>query len=135
MTAQLDGIDSAQPSAPTPRAIVAQWYPAHVVLPDGTNRHTVRVFVTDVGLYVFAARPASDDDLSQALFFSPMNWTSTLQFQPRLPQPRVGFTLETEAGTVAVSQMMGCGCGQRPLKNWVPMWAARTIPWGEGNAS
>jgi hypothetical protein len=132
MTAQLEGIDSAQPSAPTPRAIVAHWFPAHVVLPDGTTKASVRVFVTDVGLYVFDSRPVADDDLAGALFFSPMNWPSTLVTYPKVPQPRIGFVLNTEAGPVAVTPMQGCGCHLRQLKNWVPSWSARSVAWGGG---
>jgi hypothetical protein len=130
MTAQLDGIDSAQPSAPTPSAIYAQWFPAHVVLPDGSVRSSVRVFVTDVGLYIFADKPP-EGDLSGAFYFSPMDWEATLVMQPRLPQPRVGFALMTDDGQVGVTQQLGCGCHLRGLKNWVPAWTGRSLPWGE----
>jgi hypothetical protein len=130
MTAQLDGVDSAQPSAPTPRAIYAQWFPAHVTLPDGSMHDSVRVFVTDVGLYAFARRPEIDDDLSGALFFAPMDWPTTLQTVWTFPTPRTGFVLTTDAGPVAVTPMLGCGCHLRQLKNWVPPWASRSIPWG-----
>lgn len=134
MTAQLDGIDSAQPGAPIPSAIYAQWFPAHVALPDGGVRTTVRVFVTDVGLYVFAQKPPLDTELTGHFFFSPMDWAKTLAGQPTLPKPRVGFALITEAGPVAITQMLGCGCHLRGLKNWVPRWTARSLPWGEVRA-
>jgi hypothetical protein len=141
VTAQLEGVDSAQPSAPTPRAIYAQWFPAHVVLPDSTTRSNVRVFVTDTGLLIFDHRPdaayvrgAEADQLAEALFYSPMNWAATLVDQPRLPQPRVGFVLATDAGPVAVTPQLGCGCHLRGLKNWVPSWTGRSLPWGEVTA-
>lgn len=130
MTAQLDGVESAQPTTPTPTAMYAQWFPAAVQLPDGTAPHTVRVFATDAGLYVFAARPA-DGDLSSAAFFSPIDWPATLAVQPRLPQPRVGFVIVTEAGPVSVARMAGCGCHHRSLKSWVPAWTGRSLPWGD----
>lgn len=127
MTAQLDGIDPAQPDAPAPSAIYAQWFPAHVALPDGSAHGSVRVFVTDVGLYVFDHRPV---DVSEALFFSPMDWPATTVRQPVLPLPRVAFALATEAGDVKITQMAGCGCHLRALKSWVPSWTARSLPWG-----
>lgn len=134
MTAQLDGIDSAQPSTPTPSAIYAQYFPAHVVLPDGSARSSVRVFVTDVGLYVFDAKPEDGSNPTGSYFFSPMDWPATLEGQPRLPQPRVAFALKTEAGDVRVTQQLGCGCHLRSLKNWVPPWIGRSLPWGETGA-
>ena len=133
MTAQLEDVDSAQPSLPTPTAQYARWFPAHVTLPDGTMRHSVRIYATNTGLFVFDHRPAVDDG-SGALFASPIDWPATLLMQPALPSPRIGFQIETEAGTVAIGQMQGCGCHLRDLKNWVPSWAARTLPWGEAGA-
>lgn len=136
MTAQLEGIESAQPALPTPRAMVAQWFPAHVALPGDLTRSNVRVFITDVGLAVFDHRPAVDvTGLTEALFFSAVDWSTTLLDTPKLPQPRVGFVIQTDAGPVAVTPQMGCGCHLRGLKNWVPNWTARTIPWGADDAS
>jgi len=131
MTAQLDGIESAQPTVPTPSAIMAQWFPAHVALPDGRALSNVRVFVTDIGLLVFQGRPVVDTAPGDfAAFFSPMDWPATLVVQPRLPQPRVAFELVTEAGPVKVTQQHTCGCHLRQLKNWVPSWTAHTMSWG-----
>jgi hypothetical protein len=134
VTAQLDDVVSAQPSTPTPTAQYARWFPAHVTLPNGQARHSVRVHATDTGLYVFATRPPADDDLSGALFWSPIDWPATLELTPALPTPRLGFQIVTDAGTVAVGQMVGCGCHLRDLKSWVPSWTSRTLPWGEASA-
>jgi hypothetical protein len=123
MTAQLDGIESAQPTAPTPRAMYA--------LPNGMSYSSVRVFVTDFGLLVYDQKPDAAEPVTDgALFFSPMDWKATLAGQPSLPQPRVAFALETEAGTVRVSPQLGCGCHLRALKSWVPSWTSRSMPWG-----
>jgi len=130
MTAQLDGIESAQPTAPVPSAIVAQWFPAFVALPSGVTQANTRVFITDVGLMIFDRRPDGDDPVSQALFWSPMDWPATQQAYPSQPQPRISFRVETEAGSVGITPQTGCGCHLRNLKNWVPSWTARSIPWG-----
>jgi hypothetical protein len=132
MTAQLDGIASAQPTAPTPSAVYARWFPAVVQLPDATEvTDVVLVYATDAGLFVFNQRPATDADLSGVLFCSSLDWPATLAVQPSLPQPRLGFVLHTVAGPVRISPVMGCGCHLRALKNWHPSWAGRSLPWGQ----
>lgn len=133
MTAQLEGIESAQPTTPTPTAMIARWFPAHVQLPPGETmpgQHTnttMLVYATDVGLFVFDHRPPSDDNMTGEVWFSPIDWSRT---RSGLPAPRIAFEVYTEAGPVKVTPMGGCGCHLRNLKNWHPSWSARSIPWG-----
>lgn len=129
MTAKLDGIVTAQQSAPTPARMMKDWFPAAVKLPGETDlRAPVRIQATDVGLFVFEHRPVDETDL-RPLFFSPIDWSMTTNV---LPPRNVPLNVATEAGMVNVVAMAGCGCAYAALKYWVPSWASRTIQWGGG---
>jgi len=130
MTAQLanDATPAQQEEYPIPTRIIADFFPTTVRLPDDRLRHNVRVQATDVGLYVFADKPPADD-LSGALFFSPIVWAETTN---QRPPARVSFVIMTELGGVAVTQLLGCGCAYADLKYWTPAWVSRSLPWGGG---
>jgi hypothetical protein len=101
----------------------AAWFPASVLLPDGTAVHRCRVYLTDTGLRVYAARPA---DGVTPQWESPIDFTTTPT--PNLAAWGTGIDVCTDAGLVVVTPGGGCGCGS-PLKRWVPSWASTVAAW------
>lgn len=125
--------DLAPDPVPVPNALRWHaWFPASVVLPgEGRRpRHRVKVFATDLGLYVYDRQPA---DLRQveridAVWFSPIDYDKT----PRPPSDimgKNGFQVVTAAGVVTITTTGGCGCNQKTLKGWAPEWATTVQAW------
>jgi len=119
--------EAAPPAVPTPAAYRAAWWPAQIVLPDGTTHRIAKVFATADGLYVYATVPPDPAGI-------PPTWYAPIDFDKTAP-PRSGYAarqknirITTQAGDVVISPLPNCGCGQ-PLKLWRPSWAHRNEAW------
>ncbi len=121
-------------AAPVPTAYRAEWWPAHVRLPDHVQAVPLaRVYATTEGLYVFTRRPPQAE---RATGGTPFWWARLLY--DKTPKPVTGYPardagipLVTEVGTVTVTPLGSCGCGHS-LKAWRPQWAQRNEAWESG---
>ncbi len=111
------------PARPVPHVVYDSWFPAMVVLPGTTRQvNNVKVFATDTGLYIYKVI-----DENQPYWFSPIHYDKT-------PKPRSGMMarngigIVTNAGTVTVTPVAGCGCGSA-VKKWLPSWAKTSAEW------
>jgi hypothetical protein len=126
-TAKTAATTTSSPAAvPAPSAKSAEWYPVHVRLPDGTELgRRCKAYTTPEGLYVYTEVPAGGDPAKPA-WFSPITPGQTKP--PTGWRARNGFTIDTAAGTVALTADGGCGCGS-PLKRWVPQFSRKVVAW------
>lgn len=119
-------------TAPVPVSFRAEWWPAMVQLPDyPTPVRLAKVFVAASGLYVYTARPPIQH---RATGGTP-HWWARVDFD-KTPRPATGYAardagvlLVTEAGSVVVQPLGGCGCQNGALRAWRPDWANRNEAW------
>lgn len=116
---------TSEAEAPIPEAIMAQWFPANLVLPGETApRRKGKVYATDKGLYVYFSVPEGQS-------VQPDWWSPLLEGQNKPPTgyaARMGIVLRTEAGIVRLTKDNACGCGW-PLKRWTPEYATHIRVW------
>lgn len=118
-----------------PSRVYADYWPAHVLMPDGTVRHRVRVYLTDTGAHLFFTKPV--DELAPG-FTAKIDYSATQP--PDLHAFNVGVDIvlfaevaDENGGDMANELMVvtptgGCGCGST-LKTWKPTWAGEVSPW------
>lgn len=116
-----------------PSTVYAEYWPANVLMPDGTIRRRVRVYLTDTGAHLFFTKPV--DELAPG-FTAPIDFEAT--DPPNLHAFNVGVDIKIqdelpEGGSPIVSTMVitptgGCGCGST-LKSWKPSWSRSISPW------
>lgn len=118
-----------------PSTVYAEYWPANVLMPDGTIRRRVRAYLTDTGVHLFFTKPA--DELAPG-FTAPIDFEATNP--PNLHAFNVGVDIvlfaevvTAEGGDMANETMVitptgGCGCGTT-LKTWRPSWAHAISPW------
>lgn len=108
-------------TAPEPTAMRHRWWPATVLLPDGTVWHSRKVYATDTGLFIYGM----DQGNPTRQWSAPIDYAAT-------PRPRGsarnGFTVATAAGPVTITSDGSCGCNH-PLKRWAPQFASRAEAW------
>lgn len=120
-----------------PERVYAEYWPANVLMPDGTIRRRVRVYLTDTGAHLFFTKPV--DELAPG-------FTAAIDFEatdpPNLHAFNVGVdivlaeTAELKLGTesfdlhrlLVITPTGGCGCGTT-LKSWRPSWSHEVSPW------
>lgn len=113
---------------PTPHAYKAIWWPAQIVLPDGTLHRIAKVIAASEGLYVYDRVPHDRVNGLDPAWYAPIDFDKTAT-------PRTGYAtreknvrISTGAGEVVISPLVGCGCGL-PLKSWRPAWSHRNEAW------
>lgn len=104
--------------------VYREWWPASVLLPDGTQWHRVRVYATTEGLMIFRARKPEPD------------WSSPLDLEATTKPSsatvlNVGVDLHTQDGLVVLTPTGGGTCcgGKNSLKVWRPDWASSLVAW------
>lgn len=114
-------VPESPPEFEEPTTVYAEYWPATVLMPDGTTRRRVRVYATDTGLHLFFTKPPDNTP----------HWFSALDFEQAAPDihaRNVGVDFETADGLVVVTPTGGCGCGAS-LRHWHPTWARDRSPW------
>lgn len=118
-----------------PERVYAEYWPASVLMPDGTIRRRVRVYLTDTGAHLFFTKPV--DELAPG-FTAPIDFEAT--DPPNLHAFNVGVDIVLARqvhvqvdGLQALPLMVitptgGCGCGTT-LKSWRPSWSHEVSPW------
>jgi hypothetical protein len=116
-----------------PQRVYAEFWPANVLMPDGTIRRKVRAYLTDTGVHLFFTKPV--DELAPG-FTAPIDFETT--DPPNLHAFNVGVDIKIqdevpEGGSPIVSLLVitptgGCGCGNT-LKTWRPTWSHEVSPW------
>lgn len=117
---------------PIPVSFRGEWFPASVKLPDRDQPlRLAKVFATREGLYVYIRPPAQSDRLTGAHpeWFSPIHYDKTPRPAGGYAARQKGFHVVTDAGTVVVQPLGGCGCSAGALKAWRPTWATRNEAW------
>lgn len=110
----------------SPSAVYRQWFPAIVVLPDGTRFLKAKVFATDAGLIIY-----TQDRLPDPAFSSPILLDKTETPGTDYASEQRGHVIVTEAGTVTVTKLNVCStCGMHRIRNWRPVWTAFEKAWG-----
>lgn len=120
------------PAVPIPVSFRGEWFPASVKLPDRDQPlRLAKVFATREGLYVYIRPPAQSDRLTGAHpeWFSPIHYDKTPRPAGGYAARQKGFHVVTDAGTVVVQPLGGCGCNAGALKAWRPTWATRNEAW------
>ena len=114
-----------------PQRVYAEFWPANVLMPDGTIRRRVRAYLTDTGVHLFFTKPV--DELAPG-------WSAPIDFDvtdpPDLHAFNVGVDIKIQdelEGAPIVSLLVitptgGCGCGNT-LKSWRPSWSHEVSPW------
>lgn len=111
----------------SPAAVYRSWFPAVVVLPDGTRYLKAKVYATDTGLLVY-----SQGALPDPVFTSPILLDKTPAPGTDYASEQRGHVITTEAGKITVTKMNACStCGLRAIANWKPVWAFTEKAWGE----
>jgi len=120
-----------------PSRVFAEYWPANVLMPDGTIRRRVRVYLTDTGVHLFFTKPV--DELAPG-FTAQIDFAATEP--PNLHAFNVGVDIalanqkHVQVDALQVTPLMvitptgGCGCGTT-LKTWKPSWATSVDPWPE----
>lgn len=117
-----------------PSTVYAEYWPANVLMPDGTIRRRVRVYLTDTGAHLFFTKPV--DELAPG-FTAPIDFEATNP--PNLHAFNVGVDIvlaseQPEGQALQALPLMvitptgGCGCGST-LKSWKPSWSRSISPW------
>lgn len=116
-----------------PQRVYAEYWPANVLMPDGTIRRRVRVYLTDTGAHLFFTKPV--DELAPG-FTAPIDFEATAP--PDLHAFNVGVDIALarpcppEDGDpiqlMVITPTGGCGCGTT-LKSWRPSWSHEVSPW------
>jgi hypothetical protein len=119
-----------------PRTVYAEYWPASVLMPDGTVRHRVRVYLTDTGAHLFFTKPM--DELAPG-FTAPIDFAATTP--PNIHAHNIGVDImlappddladaygDGARPLLVVTPGGGCGCGST-LKSWRPTWAHAVSPW------
>lgn len=119
-----------------PARVYAEFWPASVLMPDGTIRHRVRVYLTDTGVHLFFTRPT--DELAPG-FTAPIDFAATAP--PDIHARNVGVDIAlvppsdlADAFTgnahpmLVITPVGSCGCGSS-LKTWRPSWSHEVSPW------
>lgn len=119
-----------------PQRVYAEFWPATVLMPDGSTRRKVRVYLTDTGAHLFFTKPTNE--LAPG-FSARIDYSSTEP--PNLHAFNVGVDIvlllpvTSEQGDVDLSPALlvvtptdGCGCGT-PLRSWRPSWSHEISPW------
>jgi hypothetical protein len=118
-----------------PQRVYAEYWPANVLMPDGSIRRKVRVYLTDTGAHLFFTKPT--DELAPG-FSAKIDYSSTKP--PNLHAFNVGVDIvlllpvtNEEGGDLAsallvITPLDGCGCGT-PLRSWRPSWSHEISPW------
>lgn len=110
-----------------PTAVYRTWFPAIVVLPDGTRHPKAKVYATNAGLIVY-----SQGQLPDPVFSSPILLDKTAEPGTDYASEQRGHVIVTEAGTVTVTKAAGCStCGMHRIRSWRPAWASTERTWGE----
>lgn len=130
--AQVTAAEARAATAPIPDHQLGEWFPAMVRLPDYPKPlRLAKVYATRLGVYVYNRVPAQADRATGASPF----WWAPLRLD-KTPRPPSGYAardagihLVTEAGTVLVQPLGGCGCQNGSLRAWRPAWASRVEPW------
>jgi hypothetical protein len=120
------------PRVPVPVSFRAEWFPASVKLPDRDQPlRLAKVFATREGLYVYIRPPGQNDRTTGAHpeWFSPIHYDKTPRPAGGYAARQKGFHVVTDAGTVVVQPLGGCGCSAGALKAWRPTWATRNEAW------
>lgn len=119
-----------------PRRVYAEYWPANVLMPNGTIRRRVRVYLTDTGAHLFFTKPV--DELAPG-------FTAAIDFEATDPPNLHAFNVGVDIALVPPSDLGdafvgsvhplmvitptgGCGCGT-PLKSWRPSWSHEVSPW------
>lgn len=111
----------------SPTGIYRQWFPAIVVLPDGTRFNKAKVYATDAGLIVYGQA-----ELPDPVFSSPILLDKTPAPGTDYASEQRGHVIVTEAGKVTVTKSTACStCGMHRLRTWKPVWAFTEKTWGE----
>jgi hypothetical protein len=119
-----------------PERVYAEYWPAGVLLPDGTTRRNCRVYLTDTGVHIFFTKPTNE--LAPG-FTAPIDFAAT--DRPDLHARNVGVDIVLFAQTVdsegngdmandllVITPVGSCGCGST-LKTWRPTWSHEVSPW------
>lgn len=119
-----------------PERVYAEYWPANVLMPDGTIRRKVRAYLTDTGAHLFFTKPT--DELAPG-FTAAIDYAATTP--PDLHAFNVGVDIvlfEPTTGAegdvdmanavMVITPTGGCGCGNT-LKTWRPSWAHEVSPW------
>jgi hypothetical protein len=118
-----------------PQRVYAEFWPANVLMPDGTIRRKVRAYLTDTGVHLFFTKPT--DELAPG-------FTAAIDFEatdpPNLHAFNVGVDIalarqthvqvdgQAERPLMVITPTGGCGCGNT-LKTWRPTWSHEVSPW------
>lgn len=100
-----------------------------IVLPSETRqRNNLKAFIADTGLYIYDQAPADAQDPPTPLWWSPIDWSRARRPGTGM-MAGAGIHIPTEAGTVSITPLGGCGCSHRALRDWFPTWAQRVEAW------
>jgi hypothetical protein len=118
-----------------PERVYAEYWPANVLMPDGTIRRKVRVYLTDTGAHLFFTKPS--DELAPG-FTAKIDYAATEP--PDLHAFNVGVDIvlanqahvvvdgQHERPMLVITPTGGCGCGTT-LRTWRPSWSHEVSPW------
>lgn len=123
------------PQIERPTTVYAEYWPAHVLMPDGSIRRNVRAYLTDTGVHLFFTKPS--DELAPG-FTAQIDFEATAA--PDIHANNVGVDIalrglpHVAVDAMAVQPLLvitpkgSCGCGNT-LKTWRPTWAHAISPW------
>lgn len=125
-----------EPQIERPTTVYAEYWPAHVLMPDGSIRRNVRVYLTDTGVHLFFTRPS--DELAPG-FTAQIDFEATAAPDIHANNVGVDIALVLPPGLgdasgegvhplLVITPKGSCGCGNT-LKTWRPTWAHAISPW------